>query len=87
MYSSLHTKGWRPEQHPIGLLYRAGFNVTINTDNRLMSRTSMTREIELLREVHGFTDDDVARVTVDAVQSAFCGPSDRQDILAAVGLT
>ena len=38
------------EEHPIGLLRRLHFRVTINTDNRLMSGTSMTREfVQLAR--------------------------------------
>jgi hypothetical protein len=38
----------KTRQHPIGLLRRLGFRVTVNTDNRLMSGTSMSREMELL---------------------------------------
>src|SRR5579862_8557223 len=37
-------------EHPIGLLRRLQFRVTVNTDNRLMSGTSMTREMDLLRQ-------------------------------------
>lgn len=80
VYSNLHTKGWDPSQHPIGLLYRAGFNVTFNTDNRLMSRTSMSREAAILKERLGFTDTDLARMTVNALDAAFCGETDRGEL-------
>ena len=83
VYSNLHTKGWQPDEHPIGMLHRAGFNVTINTDNRLMSRTSMTREIDLLRNVQGFTDVDVAAITANAVEAAFCLPQEKKGLMAA----
>lgn len=72
--SGLHTKGWTAEEHPVGMLYRAGFAVTINTDNRLMSRTSLSHEFELLRDHHAFTVDDEAVVTRTALDAAFCDP-------------
>ena len=40
-------------EHPIGLLRRLNFRVTLNTDNRLMSGTSMSREMELCCEAFG----------------------------------
>ncbi len=68
--SNLHTTGWDPAHHPIGALHRAGFAVTVNPDNRLMSRTSMSAE--LLAEHHGFTIPDFQRVTERAMDAAFC---------------
>ncbi|WP_374986131.1 adenosine deaminase [Streptomyces fradiae] len=58
-------------EHPIGLLRRLHFRVTVNTDNRLMSGTSMTREFELLTEAFGYTLDDMRWFTVNAMKSAF----------------
>ena len=46
-------------EHPIGLLTRLRFRVTVNTDNRLMSRTSMTDEMWALVEAFGYTLDDL----------------------------
>ncbi|GAA4903587.1 adenosine deaminase [Streptomyces coeruleoprunus] len=57
--------------HPIGLLRRLHFRVTVNTDNRLMSGTSMSREFELLTETFGYTLDDLQWFTVNAMKSAF----------------
>lgn len=45
--------------HPITTLATLGFHVTVNPDNRLMSRTSVTQELRQLMEVHGWTHDDV----------------------------
>ncbi len=70
--SNLHTRGWAPSEHPVGMLYRAGFAVTLNTDNRLMSRTSMSQEFSLVSEHHGFGIDDLAIVTRTALEAAFC---------------
>ncbi|MFG3495226.1 adenosine deaminase [Streptomyces sp. NPDC047928] len=58
-------------EHPIGLLRRLHFRVTVNTDNRLMSGTSMSREFELLTEAFGWTLDDMQWLTVNAMKSAF----------------
>lgn len=70
--SNLHTGLYpTPEAHPVGLLYRAGFAITINTDNRLMSGTSMTEEFELLSRHHGFEVDDFHAVTRGALQAGF----------------
>ena len=57
--------------HPIGLLRRLGFRVTVNTDNRLMSGTSMSHEFALLNEAFGFTLDDFQWLTINAMKSAF----------------
>jgi adenosine deaminase len=57
--------------HPIGLLRRLYFRVTVNTDNRLMSDTSMSREFALLAEAFGYSWADLQWFTVNAMKSAF----------------
>ncbi|HET8602194.1 MAG TPA: adenosine deaminase [Segeticoccus sp.] len=57
--------------HPISLLKRLKFRVTVNTDNRLMSGTSMSRELALLRDDCGWSLEDFRWVTVNAMKSAF----------------
>lgn len=58
-------------EHPIGLLRRLRFRVTVNTDNRLMSDTSMTGEFTRLNEAFGYGIDDFEWLTVNAMKSAF----------------
>jgi adenosine deaminase len=58
-------------EHPIGLLSRLRFRVTVNTDNRLMSGTSMSQEFGHLVEVFGYTLDDMLWFTVNGMKSAF----------------
>ncbi len=58
-------------EHPIGMLRQLYFRVTINTDNRLMSGTSMSREMEQLGEAFGYGWDDLQWFTVNAMKSAF----------------
>lgn len=71
--SNLATGSISPDLHPIGAFHRAGFNVTISTDNRLMSATSMPREFSFVTEHHGFGVDDLAAVTRRSLAAAFCG--------------
>jgi adenosine deaminase len=57
-------------EHPVGALDRAGFAVTINTDNRLMSATGMSREFGLAA-AHGFELEDLGRATEQALLAGF----------------
>ena len=57
--------------HPIGLLRTLGFRVTVNTDNRLMSGTSMSKEMHLLSEAFGYGLADLQWLTVNAMKSSF----------------
>jgi adenosine deaminase len=67
-------------EHPIGLLRELRFRVTVNTDNRLMSRTSMTREMALLVEAFGYGWAELQWLTVNAMKSAFI-PFDERLVL------
>ncbi|WP_433613502.1 adenosine deaminase [Dactylosporangium sp. CA-139114] len=58
-------------EHPIGLLRDLRFRVTVNTDNRLMSGTSMSREMALLVEAFGYGWAELQWFTVNAMKSAF----------------
>ncbi|HEV7192673.1 MAG TPA: adenosine deaminase [Jatrophihabitantaceae bacterium] len=68
-------------EHPIGLLRKLQFRVTVNTDNRLMSGTSMTREMTLLSEAFGYEWADLQWFAINAMKSAFIPFDDRLDII------
>ena len=68
-------------EHPIGLLTRLRFRVTVNTDNRLMSGTSMTREMALLVDAFGYGMADLRWFTVNAMKSAFLPFDERLRII------
>ncbi len=67
--------------HPIGLLRKLGFRVTVNTDNRLMSGTSMSHEMDLLSQAFGWGLADMEWLTVNAMKSAFIGFDERLEII------
>ena len=73
-----------PEVHPVGLLHRAGFTVTLSTDNRLMSDTSMLKEFALVSEHQGFGVADLRRVTENAAAAAFCDEATRAAVTARI---
>jgi adenosine deaminase len=58
-------------EHPIGLLRTLGFRVTVNTDNRLMSNTSMSKEMLLLSEAFDYGLADLQWLTLNAMKSSF----------------
>lgn len=70
--------------HPVGMLYRAGFAVTINTDNRLMSRVSMSDEFAHLVAHHGFDRRDLFEVTKTALLAGFGDWNERRRLLDEV---
>ncbi|CAL9651960.1 Adenosine deaminase [Streptomyces sp. enrichment culture] len=73
-------------EHPITALKDLGFRVTLNTDNRLVSGTTMTREMSLLVEQAGWTAEDLRTVTVNALKSAFIPFDEREALIEDVVL-
>lgn len=59
------------EGHPFDMLARLRFRVTVNTDNRLMSDTTMSQEMLRLVEAFGYGWSDLERFTINAMKSAF----------------
>lgn len=68
-------------EHPIGMLRRLRFRVTVNTDNRLMSDTSMTNEMVQLHEAFGWGLADFEWLTINAMKSAFAPFPERLKII------
>jgi adenosine deaminase len=79
--SNLATKGWSVSEHPLALLHRAGFVVTLNTDNRLMSATSMSQEAELALDGLGLAPEELAEMTRNAAATAFLPEQERSLLL------
>jgi adenosine deaminase len=71
-------------EHPIGLLTRLRFRVTVNTDNRLMSGTSMTREMTALSEAFGYGLAEMRWFTINAMKSAFLPFDERLALIDGV---
>ena len=70
--------------HPLARLAKLRFRVTINTDNRLMSATSMSREMYQMVKECDWTFQDLQRVTINALKSAFIPFDERLAIIEEV---
>jgi adenosine deaminase len=66
--------------HQIGIMKKLGFNVTLNTDNRLMSATSMIREAREIATGYSWTMDDLHDVARNGIYSAFIDDDEQEDI-------
>ncbi len=66
--------------HPFDLLYQLGFRVTVNTDNRLQSGTTLTRELALLSDAFGYDLDDLEAFQLNAAAAAFLPLDDREEL-------
>lgn len=70
--SNVHTGAVKTvKEHPFGVYHRYKFRVTLNTDNRLMSNTTMTKEYRLASDVFGLTLNDLEKLSINAMKSAF----------------
>ncbi|MEY3568015.1 MAG: hypothetical protein RL587_454 [Actinomycetota bacterium] len=80
--SNVHTGAAKSiAEHPITTLTKLGFRATVNTDNRLMSQTSMSTEMYLLHTEAGFTIENLRWLTINAMKSAFIPFDQRLDII------
>lgn len=70
--------------HPFDILYDLGFKVTVNTDNRLMSGTSLTREMELLVDTFGYGLEDLELFQINAAEGAFQAIDDREELIEMI---
>jgi adenosine deaminase len=72
------------EEHPIGLLMDLRFRVTVNTDNRLMSATSLSKEFIQLVDAFEIGWGQIGRLTTNAMKSAFIPFDERLELLERV---
>jgi adenosine deaminase len=70
--SNVHTGACASfEEHPFALFQRAGFRVFLNTDDRLMSDTEMSRELAIATRTFGLSLVELEKMTMNAMKSAF----------------
>ncbi len=72
LQSNVHTGAVASlEEHPFKPYFDAHFRVTLNTDNCLMSNTTMTDEFAVANSLYGLDAADLEKITVNAMKSAF----------------
>jgi adenosine deaminase len=85
LLSNVHTGAARSlSEHPFKILYQEKFRVTLNTDNRLMSDTNMTKEFEAAKDTFGLSLEDFEKITINAMKSAFLPYDQRCDFIYSV---
>ena len=70
-------------EHPLRMYYDRGMNVVLNTDNRLMSGTTLTDEYEHAARALDFSFDELARLALNGFESAFLPHDERRALVAA----
>ena len=70
------------ESHPVRRYVDAGLNVVLNTDNRLMSGTTLTDEYHHAAKALKFTFDELAIIAMNGFESAFLGWPEREKLIA-----
>jgi adenosine deaminase len=70
--SNVHTGAVKTiAEHPFGIFYRYKFRVTLNTDDRLMSGITLTDEYCTAAEHFGLKLEELEKLTINAMKSAF----------------
>ena len=64
--------------HPVGPLHRLGFALALSSDNRLMSRTSTSREMLRAAQTFGWTLEDLERIVLTGLENGFAPAAQRQ---------
>jgi adenosine deaminase len=83
--SNVHTGSVRSlAEHPLRLYYDWGLRVTLNTDNRLMSNTTLTKEYLTASRTFGLTEQDLKNITIMGFKSAFISHRDKVILLDRV---
>ena len=72
------------EDHPVAILFDLGFRVTISPDNRLMSGTSVTNELEHLVETFDFDLDDLEELQLNAADASFQSKDAREELIELI---
>ncbi|MBK7105883.1 MAG: adenosine deaminase [Ignavibacteriae bacterium] len=65
------------ENHPFSIFYKKKFRVFLNTDDRLMSDTTLTKEYLIATQKFGITLDDIEKLNINAMKSSFLPHEER----------
>jgi adenosine deaminase len=78
LLSNVHTGAVdKIENHPFAVFFKKKFRVTINTDDRLMSDTTMTKEFMVAVDIFNLNLEDIEKITLNSMKSAFIPYKDR----------
>lgn len=80
--SNVQTKAVRSlDDHPVRFYYDYGLRITLNTDNRLISNTTLTREYRIAVDHFGFTEKDLIVLVINGFKSAFLSHAEKVEMI------
>ena len=84
--SNLQTKAVQsPEEYPIREFLNAGVKVSVNTDNRTVSNTTLTKELQFIQKTYGITDEEILLLMKNAAETVFAGDAIRERLYGKWG--
>ncbi|MAT58463.1 MAG: adenosine deaminase [Ignavibacteriae bacterium] len=85
LLSNVHTGAVdKLENHPFIKFFREGFRVFLNTDDRLMSDTTLTKEYLIAADYFGITLDEIEKLNINAMKSSFLPHKERLEFIYKV---
>ncbi len=72
------------ESHPLTRYIEAGIPITINTDNRLFSRTTLSEELWHVHEKCGVPESALREIVLNGFRHSFLPWDEKQDVLASL---
>ena len=72
------------DAHPVDFFVDYGLRVTINTDNRLMTDTTVSKELLLCHQHYGWPLETLKEIIVSGFKSAFMPYREKADLLAEI---
>ncbi len=83
--SNVHTKSVRSlKEHPFKFYFEQGIRVTLNTDNRLVSNTTLSQEYLIAKETFGLTLNDFRDIIINGFKSSFMSHQERCEMIGKV---
>ena len=83
--SSVHTKSVRSfKEHPFKFYFDQGIRVTLNTDNRLVSNTTLSQEYLIAKETFGLTLNDFRDIIINGFKSSFMSHQERREMIKTI---
>ena len=83
--SNWHTRSVSSlKEHPFKYYYDRNIRVTLNTDNRLMSDTTLTKEFYIAHELFDLSLNDFRQLTITAMKSSFLPYDQRKELISSI---
>jgi adenosine deaminase len=71
-------------EHPIDRLYRAGVSLNVNSDSRMLTPTTLTREYECLQRVFNWSEQDLLRANLMGLDAAFADETVKEQLMKCI---